>query len=113
MEKFKSLFSRSFSEQALEQIYGILDKIRLHCADEFYILLNDYKYLLSMNEDGDGDIVYANNELRRNLINSVNKEPLKDVNSSSNEFKVLSEIMTLSAMIERIENHLLDNSDNY
>ena len=58
MEKFKSLFSHSFSEQALEQIYGILDKVRFQCADEFYIILNDFKYALSMNEEGEGDIVH-------------------------------------------------------
>ena len=114
MEKFKSLFSHSFSEQALEQIYGILDKVRLQCADEFYIILNDFKHALSMNEEGDGDIVYTNNNTRLSIIQSIDKQQiLKDINNSSNEYKILSEILNLTGMFERIENHLLDNSDSY
>lgn len=113
MEKFKTLFSRSFSEQALEQLFRVLDKIRLDSSDELFIILNDFKYTLAMSEEDNGDIIYSNNELRQQIINSVNKQCLKDINKSSNEYKVMSEILTITSMFERIEKRLIAKPDEY
>ena len=114
MERFKSLFSHSFNQEAIEAAFNILDIVKTKCADEFFIILNDYKRALNINDgNGNGADIYQGDNVRSRLVNEVNTDCLKDMSSTSNEYKIMAEVCVIIGMVERIEQHLLNNSDEY
>ena len=114
MNRLANLFSSSFDTRTHKDIYDELELLHSNCADEFYIIANDYKRTMVQLGDGKEDQnIYAGNEQRLRIVQSVDTDCLKSVNQTSNEYHVLGEVVIIGAMIERIEDHLQHNQKLY
>ena len=114
MEKIQSLFSKNFNKETVSALYNELVSIHDSCVDEFYILINDYKNKLSDKLLNDPSVsVYLNDPVREQISNSTDQTPIEYVNRTSNEYRILNEILTMNEMISSIEQHIITHCDKY
>ena len=59
------------------------------------------------------DNIYVNNPDRSAIVSSIKIEGLDGITRTSNEYLILSEILLLSGLIERIENYLLAHNNDF
>ena len=115
MNRISNLLSRGFEPRAADILEEELGALHSNCGDEFFVIMNDYKRLLKQvgdPNDTEQDI-YNGNELRRKLVQETDISCLTEVNQTSNEYKVLSEVLVIGRMVTRIEEHLQRNQDKY
>ena len=114
MEKIQSLFSKNFNKETVSALYNELVSIHDSCVDEFYILINDYKNKLSDKLLNDPSVsVYLNDPVREQISNSTDQTPIEYVNRTSNEYRILNEILTMNEMISSIEQHIITHCDKF
>ena len=114
MEKIRNLFTRSTDDNAINMLYDELVQLHDSCVDNFYVLVNDYKNKLSDKILNDPSAsIYQNNPSREHLSKSTNLTPIEDITPTSNEYRILSEILTLNDMIENIEHHIITHCNEF
>ena len=114
MDKLNNMFSRSFQPEAIEYLHQDLERLYQNCNDELFVLFNDYKrYWSILGKDGDGEGLYTNNAIRSELAGQVNLSCLDGMNKTSNEYRLMVEILVMASMIGLIDKHLVDNVNEY
>ena len=114
MEKIRNLFTRSTDDNAINMLYDELVQLHDSCVDNFYVLVNDYKNKLSDRILNDPSAsIYQNNPSREHLSKSTDLTPIEDITPTSNEYRILSEILTLNDMIESIEHHIITHCNEF
>ena len=67
MDKLQTLFTSSFRKEAIDDLFKELEQLNTACADEIFIILNDYKLTLSYSLSSDDRNIYLNNPTRSTI----------------------------------------------
>ena len=110
MEKSSVLYSiipDLVGEEIKENIFESLKNINNIIQDEIFIMFNDFKREYSKDLSIDHMHIYDRNEIRRNMVTSVDMSNTKKF--VGEDLKLIRYCTVFNNMIERIENKIKDN----